>query len=58
MSHNYIIATAKRLADLYGIWYNNSDPNRFEKFIEMLSGQPNPKIREKARNLVKYRYGE
>ncbi len=58
MNHNYIIATTKRLADQYGIWYINGDPDRFKKFDKLLSNQPNPKIRNKARNLVNYRYGE
>jgi hypothetical protein len=53
-----MIATAKRYADQYGVWVANNVPNRQEKLDELLAGEPNPKIRGKARSIINHRYGE
>lgn len=52
-----LIADAKRIADEYGVWYNNNDPDRKKKLSELLRGY-DIKIVEGAMSLIKYRYGE
>jgi hypothetical protein len=54
----YMIATAKRYADQYGIWVKNDVPNRQKKLDKLLADEPNPKIRGKARSIINHRYGE
>ena len=58
MGKKYLIAHAKRIADQYGLWYLNNDPDRQSKLQELLLGVPEKKIREGARSLIQYRYGE
>lgn len=54
----YMIAKAKRIADLYGEWVKNNVPNREKKLNELLNNEPNPKIRKKSRYLINHRHDE
>ena len=53
-----MIAYSKRIADQYGIWYGEKDPNRQVKLANLLSTVNEQKIRDKALALIKYRYNE
>lgn len=55
---SYMIATAKRYADVYGEWVAAGDPHRQKKLDKLLEDEPNPKIRGKARSIINHRYGE
>jgi hypothetical protein len=55
---NYMIATAKRVADQYGVWYKNNDPLRQKKLDALLKTVNPQKVRDKARSIINYRYGE
>jgi len=55
---SYMIAKAKRYADMYGEWVAANDHQRQEKLDAMLAAEPNPKIRGKARSTINHRYGE
>jgi hypothetical protein len=54
----YMIAKAKRIADQYGVWIEQGYVDRQERLEQLLSNEPNPKIRGKARSLINHRYGE
>jgi len=55
---DYIIAHAKRIADLYGEWVRKGYTDRHKRLERVLRDVRPDKIKEKAKSLIKYRYDE
>jgi hypothetical protein len=55
---NYMIATAKRIADIYGGWVEQGYEDRQERLDRMLAKIQPQKIKDKARSIIKHRYNE
>jgi hypothetical protein len=53
-----MIATAKRIADIYGEWVEKGYLDRKERLDKLLSKITPNKTKDKARSIIKHRYDE